>query len=61
MENTSEKAPAEVTAEANRDSGGGGGGLNHQSNSSAFCSGAQAPEIKPESRSGKLLSLMNRF
>src|SRR5215831_2492568 len=34
-----------------------GGGLNHQNNSSAFCSGAQAPETKPETFCGDLHNL----
>jgi AAA domain len=54
MGSSNEKAPAGIAAEAKRNSDGG---LNHQNNSSAFCSGAQAPEIKPETFCGDLHNL----
>jgi hypothetical protein len=53
MGSSNEKAPAGIAAEANKD---GGGGLNHQSNSSAFCSGVQAG-----SAAERLFSESNNF
>src|SRR5262245_28835058 len=54
MHDPNKKASADVAAEAKSLDGGG---LNHQNNSSAFCGGAQAPEIKPKIFCGDLHNL----